>query len=459
MVRISKLRHIALPTACGLGLSLIVCCNAWATAKQDVNANNRAVEKIAQCHYEEAVQILLPVLHRSPSYELARLNLAVAYDNLGLEQKDKPDLLLRNLWRSLCVDRYNKTTRQNLQTAIDLLNKDPKLAETHVALAHDCLDKNILFGAYIELVEAAAIKRDAATLAEIDALSERIQKSQYADADTWLAKMAVLSTDNYAALEDKAEKAETVHYEKYMAALEFRIKSHWQLPSAAMKPQQSKRAVVFFKVKKTGAISDLKIKESSGDTAIDDTCLAAVRAAGSPPLPAGSPEPMPVNFHFTLDAEDNKTAARAQLEDQVAASKSALSEASVLKASSASKQELIEKLMETATLEQRLGDFKNAGNDFAKAAHLAEARPVQKNLLLALYGEGECRKLSGDYGAAQQALTRALDVAVNGLNMPDREIVDLLDLYAKVLYKESKHDEARKIEARIEEAKNLGTKF
>jgi tetratricopeptide (TPR) repeat protein len=168
---------------------------------------------------------------------------------------------------------------------------------------------------------------------------------------------------------------------------------------------------------------------------------------------------MPVNFHFTLDAEDNKTAARAQLEDQVAASKSALSEASVLKASSASKQELIEKLMETATLEQRLGDFKNAGNDFAKAAHLAEARPVQKNLLLALYGEGECRKLSGDYGAAQQALTRALDVAVNGLNMPDREIVDLLDLYAKVLYKESKHDEARKIEARIEEAKNLGTKF
>ena len=97
------------------------------------------------------------------------------------------------------------------------------------------------------------------------------------------------------AASDAGPPAQDVDMGPYLADLQRRIKKAWYPP----KGNESKRIVVFFKLRKNGEISGLKLKISSGVGIADDAALTAVEtAAPYAYLPAGAGEEIDINFTF-----------------------------------------------------------------------------------------------------------------------------------------------------------------
>ena len=86
------------------------------------------------------------------------------------------------------------------------------------------------------------------------------------------------------------------NYKAYMRDLQARIKVNWHPPSEP----QSMRAVVLFKILRSGALSSVRIDKSSGNNDMDRAALQAV-ASSAPfcPLPPG--KEANVDIQFTLD--------------------------------------------------------------------------------------------------------------------------------------------------------------
>lgn len=82
---------------------------------------------------------------------------------------------------------------------------------------------------------------------------------------------------------------------RYMADLQRRIKRAW-FPPRVPRTQTVK---VHFQISRDGQLSNLKIFRSSGESLIDNAALKAVEnAAPYPPLPAGSPPDVDIEFTF-----------------------------------------------------------------------------------------------------------------------------------------------------------------
>ncbi|PZM81053.1 MAG: hypothetical protein DKT66_17630 [Candidatus Melainabacteria bacterium] len=81
----------------------------------------------------------------------------------------------------------------------------------------------------------------------------------------------------------------------YMKEMKQLIQSKWSPP----KGMNEKHVVSVFTIKRNGTIIDPTITESSGDQAIDDSALAALKAASPlPKLPAGSPHYIQIRYKF-----------------------------------------------------------------------------------------------------------------------------------------------------------------
>ncbi len=92
-----------------------------------------------------------------------------------------------------------------------------------------------------------------------------------------------------------SEAAEGADFGPYMAELQRRIRRAW-FPA---KDYQSLRVVVIFRISKTGELSKLTVKQSSGKAVADQTALQAVEnAAPFPHLPKGSDDSVDVQFTF-----------------------------------------------------------------------------------------------------------------------------------------------------------------
>ncbi|MCI5120735.1 MAG: TonB C-terminal domain-containing protein, partial [Candidatus Electrothrix sp. AUS4] len=69
---------------------------------------------------------------------------------------------------------------------------------------------------------------------------------------------------------------------QYVAALNGRISSHWQLPEI-LKTKSNLRAIVALTVRRDGSIEDMRIERKSGDSFFDQSVLKALESAA--PLP------------------------------------------------------------------------------------------------------------------------------------------------------------------------------
>jgi len=86
-----------------------------------------------------------------------------------------------------------------------------------------------------------------------------------------------------------------VSYASYMADLQNTVKAAWHPPHDF----KTHRAVASFTIHEGGELSDVKLEQSSGIAAFDESALAAVEdAAPFNRLPAGSDESIPIRFTF-----------------------------------------------------------------------------------------------------------------------------------------------------------------
>lgn len=95
-----------------------------------------------------------------------------------------------------------------------------------------------------------------------------------------------------------AQASSNVDFGPFMAELQRRIKRGWLPPRG----HESDKVQVQFKVHNNGTLSDLRISKSKGISLSDQAALAAVQnAAPFMPLPAGSPDPLEIQFTFDYD--------------------------------------------------------------------------------------------------------------------------------------------------------------
>ncbi|MFQ6113680.1 MAG: energy transducer TonB, partial [bacterium] len=86
----------------------------------------------------------------------------------------------------------------------------------------------------------------------------------------------------------------------YLALLQSRIQNNWEPPRYAARTSLSRSTVIYFKIQRSGRITDLMIEKKSGDNLFDQAALRAISLANPlPPLPYDFPErELGVHFEF-----------------------------------------------------------------------------------------------------------------------------------------------------------------
>lgn len=87
----------------------------------------------------------------------------------------------------------------------------------------------------------------------------------------------------------------------YLALLKSRIRNSWEPPHYATRTSLSKKTIIYFRIQRSGRITDLMIEEKSGDYLFDQAALRAVSLANPlPPLPYDFPERQ-LGVHFAFE--------------------------------------------------------------------------------------------------------------------------------------------------------------
>ena len=95
--------------------------------------------------------------------------------------------------------------------------------------------------------------------------------------------------------DDDDDDVQDVDFGPYMTQMKKSIQAKWVSP----KLTKGKNAVAVFSIQRDGRITDAELAESSGNTEVDTSAMAALKAA-SPlaPLPKGSPKHVQIRYKF-----------------------------------------------------------------------------------------------------------------------------------------------------------------
>lgn len=139
-------------------------------ARLAVKKLNQAVVAINDNNFKTAIALLEESLKLNPDYKLARDNLAVAYNNYGMELQSNPAEAITMFHRALALEPASEQTRGNLEKAIKLAGKDPASFKDRVDLGDQAAKAGDKIGARFEYEQALAIKDDPLVKARIQAL-------------------------------------------------------------------------------------------------------------------------------------------------------------------------------------------------------------------------------------------------------------------------------------------------
>ena len=86
----------------------------------------------------------------------------------------------------------------------------------------------------------------------------------------------------------------------YLARLQSRIQNNWE-PPVQQRMMMTKKAIVYFKIQRSGRITNIAVETGSGDYLFDQAAVRAVTLANPlPPLPYDFPENS-LGVHFEFD--------------------------------------------------------------------------------------------------------------------------------------------------------------
>lgn len=134
---------------------------ARATSNDVIILNNDGVRALNASNFQLAIQKFKEALKLDSSYEKARTNLAIAYNNYGLQLQSNPMQALAQFHESLAIDPNLETTRKNIDGIIRLMNRDPNKFEDRVDLGDAARKSAQWSGAIVEYQAALQIKNDA----------------------------------------------------------------------------------------------------------------------------------------------------------------------------------------------------------------------------------------------------------------------------------------------------------
>lgn len=154
--------------AATLALGIAGWTSAMAANAQDssvVTLNNDGVRALTKRDYVAAIEKFERALKLDGTYKLARSNLAIAYNNFGLDWRSKPDEALKLFHKALMLDPTNSTTKQNVDGMIRMMGLNPESFEDRVKLGDNAQKAKDYSGAIIEYSAALELK-DSATVHE-----------------------------------------------------------------------------------------------------------------------------------------------------------------------------------------------------------------------------------------------------------------------------------------------------
>ena len=114
---------VAIFTLAALELSLLP--PAFAASSQAIGLNNDGVKALNTNNFPLAIQKFEEALKQDPTYKLARENLAITYNNYGLQLQNNPPEALKQFHKALYINPGNATTIGNIEGIIGLMHKDP----------------------------------------------------------------------------------------------------------------------------------------------------------------------------------------------------------------------------------------------------------------------------------------------------------------------------------------------
>jgi TonB family protein len=133
-----------------------------------VDLNNEGVDLLKQKQFEPAIDHFRQAIAMDPNSEIAKQNLAVAYNNWGLTLS--PIAAKHAFRRALFIEPDSRCATDNL--AICLANQQiPALTfDDHLRLADHCLQERHFVDAFVEYQQALKLKPDAQLSSKLDAL-------------------------------------------------------------------------------------------------------------------------------------------------------------------------------------------------------------------------------------------------------------------------------------------------
>ncbi|MBZ0185290.1 MAG: tetratricopeptide repeat protein, partial [Candidatus Obscuribacterales bacterium] len=134
---------------------------AIATSSQVIELNNDGVRALNASNFQLAIQKFQEALKLDSTYQRAKTNLGIAYNNYGLQLQSNPMKALEQFHKSLELAPDLDTTKKNIDGIIRMMNRDPNKFEDRVDLGDTCRKNADYTGAIVEYQAALQINNDA----------------------------------------------------------------------------------------------------------------------------------------------------------------------------------------------------------------------------------------------------------------------------------------------------------
>ncbi len=175
-----KKQVLALLVASVIGAASAYPAYAQANA-QVIELNNEGVRALSSSNFKLAIEKFQAALKLDPTYQLASSNLAIAYNNYGLQiNKQSPAQALVMFHKALALDPTNATTKGNVEGLIRIMGRDPRDFQDRLELGDIARKGGDFDGATVEYQAAIGIKDDALVrekLGDVYRVRDKIDKA------------------------------------------------------------------------------------------------------------------------------------------------------------------------------------------------------------------------------------------------------------------------------------------